>query len=236
MSGPTPIVAIPGMLCDRRLFAPLAQRLGPRLLTSPSIADATVEAAAERVLEHAPGRFVALGFSLGGFVALELMRRVSDRLAGLILMNTNARADAPERAAARRGYIEVARAQGMAALIETFWPTYLGTASYARADLKALIVDMACGTSLQAFAAQTEIALSRPDSRGDLAASNLPLLIVYGGEERVCPEEMQIEMKALRPDAVCAAIPDAGHFTPVEQPDPVAAAISLWLVAHGEAP
>jgi len=107
VEGPTgdrarlPLVLVPGLLCDERLWRPQAQRLAD--LADPVIADVIGEGSmsemARSVLEAAPpaGRFALAGLSMGGYVALEVMRVVPDRVARLALLDTSARADPPSR-------------------------------------------------------------------------------------------------------------------------------------------
>lgn len=223
-----PILAIAGTLCDARLFAELADNLEMRLICADPIEDADLAAASARVLAVAPARFVVMGFSLGGFVALDLLRRAPDRLAGAILISSNARADPVDNAAGRRAQLELARREGMAALIDRLWPGYVAPGAIVRGDLKHCLVAMADSVGIERFAAQTHLAMTRPDSRADLAGFDTPLLIIHGAADALCPADRQHEIVAAAPDATLASIDGAGHFVPLERPDRVAAAINAW--------
>src|SRR5947209_3549893 len=110
MRAPPPIVLVPGLLCSARLYAeqiPALWRFG-----SVSIADHrrddTMEAIAERILADAPPKFALVGLSMGGYIALSMMRRAPERVARLALLDTNARPDTPEQSERRRALMTLA--------------------------------------------------------------------------------------------------------------------------------
>lgn len=94
------LVLLPGHMCDERLWRDID--FGGRPVHHADLTiDDDVEAMADRVLDEAPDRFVAVGFSMGGIVAMHIAARGADRLDGLVLLDTNAAADQPDRRAAR---------------------------------------------------------------------------------------------------------------------------------------
>ena len=66
-----PLLLLPGLLCDQRLWRDQARDLGD--IAEPSIPDLTlddsVSAMAKRVLDAAPERFALAALSMGGYVA-----------------------------------------------------------------------------------------------------------------------------------------------------------------------
>ena len=215
-----PLLGVPGTLCDGRLFDDLARHLGEG--PPPRGAAAATEGRAAP-----PARFVILGFSLGGFVALEALRRVPAGLAGVVLISSNARSDPFVNAVVRRD--QVARlARGEAGrLIEAMWPDYVAPASADRADLRARLITMAENTSVETFAAQAELAISRPDSRASLPSAKVPVLVMGGHYDRLCPPDRQQEIAELTPPSTLVML-DTGHFAPLEDPTGVADAIARW--------
>src|SRR5262245_52622153 len=106
----TPLILLPGLLCDAALWRGQVEELAD--LAEPWVADLTrddsVTVMAQRVLAQAPPRFALAGLSMGGYVAQEIMRQAPRRVERLALLDTSGRADAPEQSARRRGLIELA--------------------------------------------------------------------------------------------------------------------------------
>ncbi|MEO1307942.1 MAG: alpha/beta hydrolase, partial [Pseudomonadota bacterium] len=77
-----PVLFLPGMMCDARLFWPQITALSPTrsVQVAPLTGAASMGALAARVLDHAPRRFVLVGLSMGGIVAMEILRRAPDRV------------------------------------------------------------------------------------------------------------------------------------------------------------
>src|ERR1700741_4843496 len=93
-TGPLPIVLIPGLTCTPRLYAeqiPALWQFGP-VTVADHRRDDTMAAIARRILAAAPPRFALVGLSMGGYVAMEIIRQEPDRVRRLALLGTNARA------------------------------------------------------------------------------------------------------------------------------------------------
>ena len=96
MSEPLPTLLVPGLLCTARLYAaqiPVLWSFGPVMVVDHR-RDDSMAAIARRILEQAPPRFALLGLSMGGYIALELLRQAPARAARLALLDTTARPDA----------------------------------------------------------------------------------------------------------------------------------------------
>lgn len=222
------LVCLPGTLCDGRVFGPVLAALGRGALC-PGLAGAdSVAALAEDVLRGLPAPCVLAGFSFGGIVAFEVLRRVPERVAGLVLLSTNARPDPAESQAVRARQVALARAEGVEAVIETAWPDAVGAASAGRADIRALLGAMAQDVGAEGFARQSRAAATRPDSRPDLPRWTGPALVLHGAEDRVCPPARGEEIAGLLPGAALRPIEGAGHFALLERPGAVAAEIAAW--------
>src|SRR3954467_599978 len=111
MDDTMPILLVPGLVSSPRIFAPVMPalwRIGP-VTVANHIRDDNMGAIARRILAEAPPRFALAGHSMGGYIALEIMRQAADRVARLALINTQARPDTSEATARRQG--QMARAQ-----------------------------------------------------------------------------------------------------------------------------
>ena len=107
MDDTMPILLVPGLVSSPRIYAPVIPalwRFGP-VMVANHIRDDSMAAIALRVLNEAPPRFALAGHSMGGYIALEIMRQAPERVAKLALINTQARPDTPEVTARRRGLI-----------------------------------------------------------------------------------------------------------------------------------
>src|ERR1043166_6228524 len=99
-----PVVLVPGLNCSPRLYGPQLPalwRFGPVSIADHT-RDDTMAAIAARILADAPPRFALAGLSMGGYIALEIMRQAADRVTRLALLDTGARADTPEAGEKRR--------------------------------------------------------------------------------------------------------------------------------------
>ncbi|MBW6526562.1 alpha/beta fold hydrolase [Sphingomonas sp. RHCKR7] len=219
-TAPVPLVLLPGTLCDGRLFAPLLSRLDERLIATPSIDGDDPVAVARRLLARLPAHFALLGFSLGGLVALEMALMAPDRVVGLALVNSNARAravDAPPHPGPP------------SAAIAAVAPRAFGSARGGDDGLRVLLEDMASTFDAPTHAAQEKLAATRTDKRSLLAQLAMPALVLGGVQDVLCPPTLQHELAEGLPDAALVLLDGVGHFAPLESPDDVAVHVATWL-------
>lgn len=226
-----PLVLLPGMMCDARLFSPqIAALSGSTTLHCAPIggAETMAELAAE-VLRHAPPRFALAGLSMGGIVAMEMIRQAPDRVDRLCLMDTNALAETPGVAARREPQIAKALAGELKSVMrDEMKPNYL-TDGPRRMQILDLCLDMALGLGAEVFARQSRALRDRPDQSDTLRAVAVPSLVLMGEDDRLCPRDRHTLMADLIPGATLTVVPDAGHLPCLEQPDATTAALLRWL-------
>lgn len=232
-----PLLLLPGTACDERLFAPLLASLDgwPTKIGDMQAGRSAAEQA-RLVLADAPERFALLGFSLGGIVALEMIAQAPGRITRLALVDSTARPDPEANAAVRYAALERARRDGMEGYILESWEKLVAPANRGRTGLRKMIVAMALDSGADVLERQTQIAINRADSRPRLGAIAVPTIVVAGEEEQVCPIAAQTEMAEAIPDARLILIPQAGHFTPLENPQSLAPHILGWLGAGTDKP
>ena len=110
-----PLVLIPGMMCDARMWGELPVALFPRAVVHPlPIGADTVRALAYVILRDLPTRFALAGLSMGGIVAMEILRQASERVTHLALLDTNPLAETTEMQARRLSQIAKVEAGGLA--------------------------------------------------------------------------------------------------------------------------
>jgi pimeloyl-ACP methyl ester carboxylesterase/predicted ester cyclase len=224
-----PLLLLPGTLCDARLFAPMLERLGVAAVVVDMRGETTTADLASRILREAPERFSLLGFSLGGIVALEMVAQAPERVARLALLDTTARPDPQANSDRRRQAVAAARRDGMAGYIEADWARLVSPRNQDNKALRDLLVSMAVDAGAEALASQAEVAIHRADSRPRLGNINIPTTILAGEDEQVCSLEAHEELARGIAGARYFTIPQAGHFSPLENSAAVARHISDWL-------
>ncbi|MEM1065581.1 MAG: alpha/beta hydrolase, partial [Pseudomonadota bacterium] len=142
-----PIVFLPGMMCDARLFGPQTAALSGRhaIHHAPLTKGETISELAQSVLTHTPPRFALAGLSMGGIVAMEIMRQAPERVTRLALLDTNHLPEPQERSAARVPQMAAARSGGLEAIMrDEMKPNYLADGPR-RAEILDLVMAMALG-------------------------------------------------------------------------------------------
>lgn len=225
-----PVLMLPGLVLDRRLFEAQVAALGgavPTLIGELAVAD-TIGAVARTVLAKAPERFALLGLSMGGYVAFEILRQAPGRVARLALLDTQARPDDEAARARRAGQIDEAESGDFEALMEGLYRTWVHPDRHGDPKLLGLVTEMARGFGPSGFATEMRAIMSRPDSRPLLASIACPTLVLCGRED-FATVDVHVEMASGIPDATLVVLPDCGHLSPLERPDAVSAQLRLWL-------
>lgn len=228
-----PLILLPGMMCDARLFGPQIDALSGRtpLMTLPMGAHDTMSALADEVLRNAPASFAVAGLSMGGILAMEVLRQAPDRVAGLALMDTNPLAEkdavkarrAPQIAAVENGDLRRVMRDEMK-------PNYL-TGGPNRGAILDLCMAMAMDLGVDVFVNQSKALRDRSDQTDTLRAFTGPALVLCGRDDALCPVARHELMHDLMPHSTFEIIEDAGHLPTLEQPEQTTAALSRWLEA-----
>lgn len=226
-----PILLIPGLNATARVYTeqlPELWRFGPVTIANHRTGR-TMEEIAAHILSTAPPRFALGGFSLGGYIALEIMRRAPERVVRLALIDTSARPDTPEQTERRRQLLAIAEAGGFARVPDLQFPNTVHPERAGDDRLKAIHRQMALDSGADAYASQQAAIIGRPDSRPNLKAIACPVLVVVGDGDQITPPEVAREMADAIAGARLAIIPQAGHMALLEQPEAVTDALIGWL-------
>lgn len=226
-----PILALPGLLCDERLWQHQAEALAPDhpLTTFPLLPHASMAELAVAALARAPaGRFALMGLSMGGYLALEIMRRAPERVAALALLDTSARPDTTEATAARRQAI-AASATDFDGVAAALMPRLLHPAHLDDRAIVDVVTAMARAIGRDGYVRQQEAILGRADSRPTLAEIRCPTLVLCGREDALTPLALHEEMHAGIAGSTLVVIERCGHLSTMERPDEVNVALHRWL-------
>lgn len=226
----TPLLLLPGMMCDARLFAPQLAAIHDRaVMVSPIAAADTVAELARIVLEAAPPRFALAGLSMGGIVAMEIVAQAPARVAGLCLMDTNPKAEHPKVAEAREPQIQRVRDGDLRAVMrDEMKPNYLADGPTVGAILDTCMA-MAETMGAVTFVRQSRALQTRADRQKTLAGVTVPSLILCGRDDALCPLHRHAAMQALIPGSELVVVEGAGHLPTLEQPAVTTRAIRAWL-------
>ena len=230
------LMLLPGLLCDGRVWrdqvAGLEAQHDCRI---PEWGERdTITAMAELVLEEAPdGPFALAGHSMGGRVALEVLRLAPQRVTRLALMDTGLDPRAPGDAGAaeeagRMRLVEIARRDGLRAMGRE-WARGMVHPSRLDTPVFAEILDMIERRTQASYEAQIRALLARPDARPVLAQVRCPVLLLCGRQDQWSPLARHEQMHALAPHSRLVVVEDSGHMTTMEQPQAVTAAMQQWL-------
>jgi pimeloyl-ACP methyl ester carboxylesterase len=228
------LILVPGLLCDGRLWRPQIDALAD--IAECRVADATrsdtMAGLARDLLADCPyERFALAGLSMGGYVALEVVRQAPQRVARLALLDTSARADTPEQSQKRRELIALAGRGRFMGVTDALLPLLLSPASLADAALVSLVKDMAKTVGKEAFVRQERAIMSRADSLPLLPRIACPALVLCGRRDTLTPVARHEEIAAAIPGARLEVIEECGHLSTLERPGPVGSALRNWLEA-----
>lgn len=226
-----PLVFLPGMMCDARLFGPQIAALSAdhAVMTAPISGSDRMGEIAAYVLEQAPEKFALAGLSMGGIVAMEVMRRAPDRVTRIALMDTNPLAETPQSAAAYEPMVVGARAGQLEQVMRGFMrPEFLAPGPQ-RAEILALTMDMALNMGPEVFERQARALQRRRDQQSTLRKCKVPALVLCGELDGLTPVKRHTFMAELIPYAKLAIIEGAGHLPTLEQPDATTAALRAWM-------
>jgi pimeloyl-ACP methyl ester carboxylesterase len=175
---------------------------------------------------------VICGLSMGGYIALEMMRSHRGKVRGLILANARAEADSPQARADRDEMIKLVEREGSEGLAEVLLPKLLCPSSLSAMPqvvehVRTMIANNPDAGVIGAITAMKE----RADSTPLLADIDVPTLVIAGREDRMIPVELSRAMADQIPGAQFTVIAEAGHLTPMEQPIATSRVIGEFLEA-----
>lgn len=225
------VYLLPGLLCDaaiwRSQIAVLSRTFDvrvPNFFGYDSIA-----AMARGVLAGAPERFAVAGHSMGGRVAMEIVRQAPERVERLALLNTGVHEVRPGEAEKRQVLVDIAETKGMEALAARWAPLMVAPRRTDDPELMEEIFAMVCRATPEIFRRQIRALLNRPPAREALGVIGCPVHVIAARDDGWSPLSQHEEIASLVPRAALSCVEDCGHMSPLEQPAAVTAALWRWL-------
>ncbi|MFC4944338.1 alpha/beta fold hydrolase [Pseudonocardia sp. GCM10023141] len=222
-----PLVLLPGLNCSPRLWSTMLDELGSPTVVHGRLDGPTLDDAVAALLHVLPPRFALAGLSMGGIVAMALVRQAPERVSRLCLMATNGRGPTPQQ---RAGWLAQRSELAVGRTARDVQRDLLPFLLYSRdPELAEMALLMADDLGEQALDGQLAAQATRTDERPALAAVRVPTLVLVGDQDRICPVDRHEEIHALIPGSRLTVLAGVGHLAPLEAPAAVAAALAGWL-------
>jgi pimeloyl-ACP methyl ester carboxylesterase len=232
----TSLVLVPGLLCDEAVWAHQIDALAEvaDIQVATNGARDSLATMAEAIIAQASPRFALAGHSMGGRVALEVIRRVPERVTALALLDTGHQplpaGEAGEREiAGRMTLVDKARRYGMRAMGWDWLQGMVYPSRLSDAILVNAILDMFERRAPETYAAQTRALIGRPDATPLLPRIRCPTLVLCGREDIWSPPPRHEEISELIPGSRLTVVPYCGHMSTMERPAEVSEALLAWL-------
>ncbi len=226
-----PLLLLPGMMCDSRLFTPQLDAFSAQrtVAVGALVGSSTIAGLAQAMLSASPSRFALAGLSMGGIVAMEMVRLAPERITRLALIDTNSRADTDERRAIREAQLRAVRSGGLRRIMrDEMKPNYLADGANTGQILD-LCMAMAESLGEQIFEDQTRALQTRPDQLENLQNINVPTLVLCGEKDSLCTVQQHELMASRIASSSLTVIPGAGHLPTLEQPELTNQELNRWL-------
>lgn len=226
-----PLVFLPGMMCDARLFEPQIRAFSAThpVTVAPITHGQRIEEIASNLMTVLPQKFALAGLSMGGIVAMEILRRAPDRVTRIALMDTNCLAETPQVAANREPQIIKVKAGKLTEVMrDELKPNYLAPGPR-RPQVLQTVMDMAHTLGPEVFFNQSRALQRRRDQQSTLRKIRQPALVMCGAHDALCPIKRHQFMAELIPHAQLVVLDEAGHLPTLETPDETNDALWAWM-------
>jgi pimeloyl-ACP methyl ester carboxylesterase len=227
-----PLVFIPGMMCDSRLFQPQINEFSKQYMVcaAPASSSDTIENISSEILRYLPTKFTLIGLSMGGILAMEIIKKVPERVMKIVLMDTNYKSETAEIKSRRLPQIKLANEGRLEDIMcQQIQNNYLRT-DKKNQEIFDLCLSMATDLGKEIFINQSKALATRKDYKSTLKNIKVPSLIICGEHDRICPIKVHIEMESLIENSTLEIIPDAAHLPTLEQPSYLNKIIGKWLL------
>lgn len=227
-----PLVLLPGTLCDERLWHyPMESLADIADMTVGNLSRYdTINALAEDVLSNAPDKFALAGLSLGGIVALEIMRIAPERVLKLALLDTNPYPPKVEQKSTWETFFEMVKNNQFMDITKIhLLPVLIHPDKQSDKALVSSILQMAETIGEEAYVNQLKAVMNREDQRPILSSIICPTTIIVGREDIVCPVQISEYMAENIPNSEIKIIENAGHLITLDQPELVGEQLRKWL-------
>ena len=216
-------VFVPGLLCTDALFPAQFQAFEgiAEVQTADTLGMDSIDEMAEKLLDDVTGSFAILGFSMGGYVALEVARRAADRLTGLALVSTSAQPDTEEKRKQRQGLVDLSQIGKFKGVTPRLLPRFFSPDALQDEAKTSIAIKMGEAVGKDNFILQQQAIMGRRDQRPFLPSFTKPSVIICGELDVLTPPDHATEMAELLPNSRLHLLENVGHMSTIEAPDEV---------------
>ena len=226
------LILLPGLASDAVMWKHQLAALPAELaahVTDVHTRHDSIEAMAAALLREHPGTLILCGASMGGIVAMEVLRQAPERICALALLGTNARPETADMRRVREAAVDLFEQGRAAEILRANVPLAFHAS---RAD-DAALTETYIAFVMQAGAAQlvrqNRAIMARADALLHLGTTRCPVLVLCGDSDQLTPPECSREIAALIAQAQLVLVPQCGHMLTMEQPDFVNRCLLDWL-------
>jgi pimeloyl-ACP methyl ester carboxylesterase len=237
MTKKTPLLLIPGLASSRIIWQRQIEGLQDiaDCWVAPLPAHEDLGKIAEVILTESPNRFALAGWSMGGYLCFEILKRAPERVIQLGLFCTTADPETPEVAARREASIERAKKNGFLAMMRDLVLRFIPPERHTDHELIETVAKQAFEAGFEAYCKHQRAMIKRPDYRPLLARIECPTTILAGRQDMVTRIEHHASMAQSISESHMAIIENAGHLITLEQPENTTELMRQWLLQSSRA-
>ncbi len=225
------LLLLPGLLNDHTVWQQQQNALADcATISVASFGDDDYFAVmAEALLASTPDKFLLAGFSMGGYIALEILRRAPERVQALALISTSARADTEQQIAGRQQAIDAVQRGKFERFVQVTAGMALEPTAPNFEAARTQLAQMSAAIGPERFCLHLQALMQRRDYRALLKDVCVPALVMVGEQDRITLPDWSREMAAAIPGANLQVVAGCGHMLPLQAADQLSEQLRAWL-------
>lgn len=227
------LIFLPGLICDASMYAPQTKAFSAsHAVDSYGMADSLQEMARIALADAdklGADQFDLFGHSMGGRVAMEVVRMAPERVRRLALVSTGMHPLKEGEPANREKLKQVGYDNGYEALVDSWLPPMVAEANREKPEIYDPMRAMCLAMGQDVFDAQINALVTRPEVESLLPTITCPTLVMTGALDQWAPPAQHEQIAAKIPNSHLVIVEGAGHMIQLEAPDAVNEAINRWL-------
>ncbi|MBA1292465.1 alpha/beta hydrolase [Pseudomonas lurida] len=222
------LVCLPGFMLSDDLWSDLIPELPANVrVTCIDIRGTSIREMAEHVVVSAPPSFVICGFSMGGYVAREVVRLAPERVKGLIVIASSSRADTEQQISQKNFAHEQISKSDFAGLSKSVIAKGFGDLNRGNQRLVDRVQAMSIKLGKDVFLKQSQVV--RESDLESLSSVSQPTLLIAADQDKLRSPEEMLEIAERIQGSEFSLIRESGHMIPLEQPKKLGEVISRWV-------